>query len=178
MPLGGVQDPGWRPGWCRVASLPLCPFSLAEPLVLVHCCVMEAQEESSNTRETWKMLLQQELLVSMEIDKGLKKTPDPSSSPGLPCTSTGPVEHCSTSSSRTEKPISPPLSSSAVLLPSFCFFLSLSPFLPSSTSSSPSFLLCFCYSSVPFSLCSPLLSGSPPFFPVSQHSWETWSPMS
>ena len=73
MPLGRVQDPGWRPGWCRVASLPLCPFSPAEPLTLVHCCVMEAQEESSDTREAWKMLLQQELLVSMEIDKGLKK---------------------------------------------------------------------------------------------------------
>ena len=50
------------------------PLSPAEPSTLVHCCVMEAQEESSNTREAWKMLLQQELLVSMEIDKDLKKT--------------------------------------------------------------------------------------------------------
>lgn len=165
----GGQDRGWRPGPCRVASLPLLPFSLDEPSALVPCLVMEAQEESSNTKETWKMITAAGILSlygNRQVPE--KKNPDPRNSPGLLVPALGHLSIAAQVLAGQKPSFLLSLSSSAALLPSLCFFLSLSPSLPSPTSSSPSFLLCLCYpSALLFSLFSPFLSGSPPFSPVS-----------
>lgn len=60
-----LSGPGLSPGlgrrleWCRVAGLPLCPFSLDKPPV--PCLVMWAQEDSSNASEIWKTIFDAEV---------------------------------------------------------------------------------------------------------------------
>ena len=130
---------------------------------------MEAQEESSNAKETWKMITAAGILGLYGNRQVPEKNPDPRNSPGLLVPALGHLSIAAQVLAGQKPSFLLSLSSSAALLPSLCFFLSLSPSLLSSTSSSPSFLLCLCYSSALFfSLFSPFLSGSPPFSPVSE----------
>lgn len=92
---------GRRLGRCRVASLPLCPFSLGE--LLVPCLVMGAQEESSNSSEIWKMIIDAGIVGFY----GNRQMPGKNPDPRIALYSIWPLEHCSKNLSRLTVLISP-----------------------------------------------------------------------